>query len=88
MAHSKQSKKRVRQNEKRRELNKSKTTAMRTVCKKVLEAVSSGDQKAAQEILPTAIKRIDKCAKANVIHDNTAARKKSRMERAVSGMSK
>ena len=87
MAHSKQSKKRVRQNDKRRELNKSKTTAMRTWCKKVLQAIESGDRKAAQEMLPTAIKRIDKCAKAHVIHDNTAARKKSRMERAVAAMS-
>ena len=87
MAHSKQSKKRIRQNEKRRLRNKSTGAAMRTWCKKVLQAVESGDQKAAAEILPAAIKRIDKAAKAAVIHDNTAARKKSRMERAVARMS-
>lgn len=86
MAHSKQSKKRIRQNEIRRLRNKSKSTTMRTLCKRVLQAVESGDQKTAQETLPSAIKGIDKAAKANVIHENTAARKKSRMERAVATM--
>lgn len=86
MAHSKQAKKRIRQNEKRRTLNKGKSTIMRSLCKKVLLAVEAGDKKTAAEILPTAIKGIDKAAKANVIHGNTAARKKSRMERAVASM--
>ncbi len=86
MAHSKQSKKRIRQNEKRRQSNKSTAAAMRTWCKKVLKAVEDGDKKVAEELLPTAIRGIDKAAKANVIHDNTAARKKSQMDRLVAGM--
>ncbi len=86
MAHSKQSKKRIRQNERARLRNKSRATAMRTWCKKVLKAVEDGDKKVAEELLPTAIRGIDKAAKANVIHDNTAARKKSRMTRAVAAM--
>ena len=86
MAHSKQSKKRIRQNERARLRNKSTSTAMRTCCKRVLKAIEDGDKKAALEMLPLAIRRVDKAAKANVIHDNTAARKKSRMTRAVAAM--
>ena len=67
-------------------LNKTTSTTMRTWCKKVLKAIEDGDKKAAVEMLSMAIKRVDKAAKANVIHDNTAARKKSRMSRAVAAM--
>ncbi len=86
MAHSKQSKKRIRQNERARIRNKSTSTRMRSWCRKVLKAIEDGDKKAAVEMLPMAIRRVDKAAKVNVIHDNTAARKKSRMTRAVAAM--
>ena len=86
MAHSNQAKKRIRQNMKRQLLNKATASAMRTHVKKVLQAVENGDAKAAKAALPMAIKRIDKAAKKNVIHANTAARKKSRVMRAVNSL--
>lgn len=78
MTHSKQAAKRVRLNLAQRERNKAKRTAMRGAEKKVRQA--AGEQAAAG--LPLAVKRIDKAAKAGVIHKNAAARRKSRLAKA------
>ena len=85
MAHSKQAKKRIRQNDRRRLRNKSMSSAMRTSFKRLMTAVEAGDKEAAQAALSPTLSRIDKAAKTNVIHDNAAARKKSQMMRAVNG---
>jgi len=79
MPNTKQAKKRVRQDEERRQHNKTIKSSMRTAIKRVLQA---DDPEAAKKALPTAMKRIDKAAKNNVIHDNAAARYKSRISRA------
>jgi len=80
MPNSKQSIKRMKTDEKRRMLNKTLATQMKTAVKKV---VSSDDAATAAAALPIAMKRIDKAAKANVIHDNTAARKKAQLAKIV-----
>jgi len=80
MPNSKQAKKRLTQDEKKRQLNKTKRTMMRTAIKKVLQADSA---EAAQAAVPTAMKRIDKAAKVHVIHENTAARYKARLARSI-----
>ena len=87
MAHSKQAKKRIRTNEKRRLLNKTMSSSMRTSVKRLMAAVEAGDKATAEAELFGTLSRIDKAAKNNVIHANTAARKKSQMMRAVGGMS-
>ena len=43
-------------------------------------------RRAAQAALPTAVKRIDKAAKHNIIHPNNAARKKQRLSRHIAGL--
>lgn len=86
MAHSKQAKKRIRQNDKLRVHNKSMASAMRSSVKKVLAMVAEGDKAGAEAALPLACQRIDKAAKNNVIHKNNAARKKSRITRAVGAL--
>lgn len=78
MPNNKQAKKRVRLNEKRAAENKVVRSSMRSAMKKVLKAETAEE---AQQALPNAMKRIDKAAKKNIIHDNTAARYKSRMSR-------
>jgi small subunit ribosomal protein S20 len=83
MPNSKQAKKRLRQDELARQRNKADRTAMKTAVKLVLTA-EDGD--AARQALPAAMKRIDKCAKKNIIHDNAAARKKSQLSRHISGL--
>jgi small subunit ribosomal protein S20 len=84
MPNSKQAKKRIRQADKRREQNKVTRSSMRTAMKKVLQAETP---EAAREALPMAMKRVDKAAKNNVIHDNAAARYKSRLSRTVNAKS-
>ncbi len=80
MANSPQAKKRVRQNETRSQENKITRSAMRTAIRRVVDADSAESAEAA---VPNAMKRIDKAAKHNVIHDNAAARYKNRVARAV-----
>ena len=81
MPNSKQAAKRMRQNEARRQHNKTIRSTMRSAIKKVLDAESPEE---AQKHLPLAMKRVDKAAKRSVIHENTAARKKSQLSRAAS----
>lgn len=88
MAHSKQARKRVRQNETRRMANKTVSSSMRSAVKKLQGLVEAGDTAAAQAELSATLSKIDKAAKKNVIHANAAARKKSQMMRAVNGAAK
>jgi small subunit ribosomal protein S20 len=80
MPNSKQSIKRMKTDEKRRVMNKTLATSMKTAVKKVMSAEDAATAAAA---LPIAMKKIDKAAKANVIHDNTAARKKAQLAKIV-----
>jgi len=45
----------------------------------VLKAVKAKNKKSAESLMPEAYKAIDKAAKMNIIHKNTAARYKSRL---------
>ncbi len=49
------------------------------VVKKIKKLVVAKDIKGAEALVPTAFKAIDKACKTNLIHKNTAARKKSRL---------
>jgi small subunit ribosomal protein S20 len=77
MPNNKQATKRVRQDAKRRLTNRTKASAMRTAMRRVREAVEAGDESALKAAVNQAYKRIDKASKTNVIHANTAARRKS-----------
>ena len=79
MPNHKSAEKRVRQSEKRRVINRSHRTKVRTYIKKVRAALDSGDQGAIQEVLPDAISVIDKSVQKGVMHKNAAARYKSRL---------
>ena len=86
MANSKQAEKRVRQNEALRLHNRGLRSAMRTAVRIVREACEAGEKDKAEASLPLAMKRIDKCAKRNIIHRNNAARKKSALHSLVSSV--
>ncbi len=88
MPHSNQAKKRLRQDEKRRLLNKAAVSRMKTQVKRTTAVLAEGDVAAAKESLRLAMKRIDKAAKKNVIHKNTAARKKSLLSRRLRDLEK
>ena len=81
MPHNKQAKKRLRQDVGRRLRNKSRRTAMKNNVKTASEVLQTGDVPASKTAISEAIKRIDLAAKKNVIHKNTAARRKSALSR-------
>ncbi len=83
MANSKSAEKRIRQNEKRRERNRYHRSSMRSAVKKLRTALTEGDTRAAQELLPGTLGLIATTAQKGVIHRNTAARYKSRLSKAV-----
>lgn len=87
MANSKSAEKRIRQNEKNRLRNRSVRSRMRKAIKDLRTAIDSGEADRASELLPGCIKVIDETAQKNVIHDNAAARYKSRLTKAVNGLS-
>jgi len=82
MPNNKQQTKRLKTDEARRKHNKVQRSAMRSAVKAVLEADT---KEAAEQATALAMKRIDKAAKRNIIHDNTAARMKNRMARSTAG---
>lgn len=86
MPQSAQAKKRVRQDEVRRLHNRSMRSAMRTAVRRVEEACEAKNQDEARAALQQAMKRIDKCAKSNILHKNTASRQKSSLTRRVNAL--
>lgn len=86
MPNSKQAKKRLRQDEKRRDRNKSRKSAMATEIKKIDAAIESGNISDARVQLGAAMQKIDRAAKAGVIHANNAARKKSLLARKIQAL--
>jgi len=82
MANIKSQIKRIRQNEVRRERNKSVRSELRTRTKSALAEAAAGAEGAA-ETLRNAVARIDKAAQKGIIHPNQAARRKSRLMRHV-----
>jgi small subunit ribosomal protein S20 len=70
--------KRLRQNIKRRGLNRSKRAEIRKVLKQIRLLLEANDKRAATALLPELAKAVDKAAKRNTIHPNKAARIKSR----------
>lgn len=86
MAHSKQALKRARQSEKSRIANKAKLSRLKTSMKALMALIAAGDKQKAGAMLPAICRTIDKAAKDNVIHKNTAARRKSSVTRAVAAL--
>lgn len=83
MANSLSSKKRIRQNEKRRLLNRARSSAVKTQIKKFESAVhDSSDLGQVETEMRLAQKKIQQLAANGVIHKKTASRKISRLTRA------
>jgi small subunit ribosomal protein S20 len=79
MPNHKSAEKRMRQNEKRRVINRGNRTKVRTYIKKLRTALDAGKGGEIQSILPEAISVIDKSVQKGVLHANAAARYKSRL---------
>ena len=79
MPNHKSAKKRMRQSEKRRLINRSNRSRLRTAIKKLRAALTGNNANDAQTLLPITISTIDKAVQKGVLHRNAAARYKSRM---------
>jgi small subunit ribosomal protein S20 len=79
MPNHKSAEKRVRQGEKRRVINRSHRSKVRTYIKKLRTALDSGNSQDVQTVLPEVISVIDKSVQKGVLHKNAAARYKSRL---------
>jgi len=79
MPNHKSAEKRVRQNEKRRDINRGNRGRLRTGIKKLRAALEGGDAGSAQTLLPETVSLIDKAVQKGVLHRNAAARYKSRL---------
>ena len=86
MAHHKDAIKRMRQNENLRMHHRHYRTMMRTAIKKLREIVDSGDVEAARAQLPHTVSVIQRVAQKGIIHPKQAARRVSRLAKAVGGI--
>ena len=86
MASTNSSKKRIRQNIKRRALNRWRLRTMRTAIKGFQQSLAAGNAEEATQACREASKVIDRSAQKGVIHRNQAARRKSRMNKALKAM--
>ena len=85
-ANIKSAKKRILVNKTKADRNKSIKSAVKTSIKKVEAAVTAKDKEAAAAALQNAISTIDKAASKGVYHKNNAARKVSRLSKAVNAL--
>ena len=82
----KSAKKYVRVTERKTEKNRKIKGAFRSAIKSTKEAIAKIDIAKAQESLKKSIKALDKAVEKNVMHKNTAARKKSRLNKIVKAL--
>ena len=86
MANIKSAKKRIRQEVKRTETNRSRMSRIRTHVRKVEDAIAGGDKKAAETALHAAMPELHRGVTKGVMHRNTASRKLSRLVKRVKAL--
>lgn len=86
MANTPQSRKRIRRNAKRADINTSRVSRIRGFVKKVETAIAGGDKTAAAEALKAAQPELARGVARGVLHKNTASRKLSRLTKRVAGL--
>ena len=81
MPHTRNAKKSMRKNEKRRLLNRAAKSAIRTQLKKFAAVAEDGKVEDLRKEYNLAARKLDKAAAKRVVHPNMAARKKSQLAR-------
>ena len=79
MANRPSSRKRIRQNAKRRARNRWRKSQVKDVVRQFNAALHDGKTREAAELLKTVYKQLDRTAARGAVHKNTAARKKARL---------
>ena len=79
MAHSLSAKKRVRQNDKKKTINRARKSQIKTQMKHFETALAGGDAEVTEQQYKAVVRKLDKAASTSTMHKRTAARKKSRL---------
>ena len=83
MAHHKSAEKRIRQTVKRTAINRNRVSQIKTAVKKVETALAAGNKADAEAALKAAQPELHRGIGKGVIHQNTAARKISRLTKRI-----
>ena len=87
MARTLSTRKRVRQNLKRRLRNRIAKATIKTEVKKTLVSISTKNVDTAKSQLKTVYKLLDKAFERGILHKNNAARRKSRLAQKIAALS-
>ena len=87
MAYHESAKKRIRQIERRTEVNRSRVSRIRTYMKKVEQAIAGGDKETAATAFREAQPELMSGVNKGVVHRNTVARTLSRLSARIKAMS-
>ena len=86
MAHSKSAIKRHRQSLRRRERNRAHRSEARGAVRRARELIAAGDKDEAEAAVREASAILDRVARKGTLHANNAARRKSRLVRALNAV--
>lgn len=81
MANSLSAKKRIKQNQKRRVINRARKSMVKSQIKRFEDALTSDKPNEATEQFQLLARKLDKVTSTSTMHKNTAARIKSRLAR-------
>lgn len=80
MAHRRASIKKIRVDKRRNEINLRVKSELKTVLRKLADAFTTKNADKVKAAAQLAYSKIDKAVKKGLLHDNTASRKKSRIQ--------
>ena len=86
MAHTDSAKKHIRRDTRRRVIRQTRVSRIRTFVKKVEKAIANGDRAAAQAAFAEAQPEMARGVNKGVLHQNTMARKVSRLNKRIKSM--
>jgi small subunit ribosomal protein S20 len=86
VAHSLSAKKRIRQNVRRRALNRSRRSALRTKLRKCGDVLARGSAATAERTVHDTCQALDREANRGTLHRNAAARRKGRLARRLNAL--
>lgn len=87
MANSRQARKRTKQALRRTQVNRSRSSRIRTFIRRVESAIATGDGQAASEALRRAQPEIMRGVTKGILHRNTASRRVSNLAKRVKAIS-
>jgi small subunit ribosomal protein S20 len=88
MPNTKSANKAMRQSRRRNAINLRTRSKFKSAVKETRAIIATGDAKESATSLKKAMSALDKAVKKNVMHKNTASRKKSRLAKAIAKIEK